>query len=172
MARRLAATACLVLALAVAGCGGDGGGSAKHTTGQATTATTPARDVASARSQVSKVVSQFARAGQELRDGVGGQSTPQQAAAQLKAFQGKVRAAATALSRLTLPSSATAAQRELATQFRAIAAACQASIDAGQAGDQTRFRTALREFQAALTGPLGARARQAALRLDAGLTSK
>src|SRR5439155_15013769 len=112
------------------------------------------------------------RAGQQLRDSVGGQSTPQQAATALKAFQGRVRSAATALSRLELPPAAAAAQRSLTAQFRAIAAACQASIDAGEAGDQTRFRAALRTFQARLNGPLGARARQAAVRLDAGLAAR
>jgi hypothetical protein len=171
MARLLAAAGCLALGLGLAGCGGDGG--AKHTTPPATsTATTSARDLASARGQVSKVVNDFAQAGQQLRDTVGGQSTPQQAATALKAFQGKVRSSATALSRLRLPPSAAAAQRALVAQFRAIAAACQASIDAGEAGDQARLRSALRTFQSQLSGPLGARARQAAVRLDAGLASR
>jgi hypothetical protein len=174
MACRFAAAAagCLAVALGVAGCGG-GGDTAKRTTARsATTVPTSPGDLARARAQVSKVVKGFARAGQELRDSVGAQTTPQRAAAALRAFQGKVRSAATALSRLPLPSAAAAAQRSLAAQFRAIAAACQASIDAGKAGDRTRFRSALRTFQARLNGPLGARARQAAVRLDAGLAAR
>jgi hypothetical protein len=170
--RVLAAAGCLALALGVAGCGGGGDGVQRTTPRPATTAPSSPADLARARGQVSKVVNGFARAGQELRDSVGGQSTPQQAATALRAFQGKVRSAATALSRLALPSAAAAAQRSLAAQFRAIAAACQASIDAGNAGDRTRFRSALRTFQARLNGPLGARARQAAVRLDAGLAAR
>jgi small-conductance mechanosensitive channel len=166
MLRRLAAVAVCV---GIVGCGGSDKPSAPTTARTTTSATSP-QAVSHYRAQVTSVTNQFARAGEQLRDSVGGaQATPQQAAAALTTFQGSVRAAADALSRLRPPPAAAAAQRQLAAAFRAIAAACQPSIDAGRAGDDAHFSAARKRLQAQLNGALGARARAAATRIDAGL---
>jgi hypothetical protein len=167
MVRRLAAIA---LCAGIAGCGGSDKSSAPSATQRATTPASSAQAVSRYRAEVAKVTSQFARAGQQLRDSVGGaQATPAQAAAALSAFQGSVRAAADSLSRLHPPPAVAAPQRQLAAAFRAIAAACQPTIDAGRAGNGARFSAARKALQAQLNGALGARARVAATRIDAGL---
>jgi hypothetical protein len=172
MLRRCSAVVCAALCVGAGGCGG--AAKSGHTASTSTTggqATSP-QDVSRYRAQVATVTSQFARAGEQLRDSVGGaQATPEQAASALSAFQGSVRAAADALSRLRPPPRVTRPQRQLAAAFRAIAAACQPSIDAGRAGDGARFSSARRTLQAQLNGALGARARTAATRIDAGLAA-
>lgn len=169
MLRRYAVAACVALCVGAAGCGGGGDAAKSHSTATSRSAPKPAPDVNRYRSQVAKVTGRFARAGQQLRAAVG--NTPQQAASALSAFQGSVRAAADGLSRLHPPAGVAAAQRDLAAAFRAIAAACQPSVDAGRAGDTTRFAAARRTLQAQLNGALGARARAAATRIDAGLAA-
>jgi hypothetical protein len=168
MLRRLAVVA---LCVGIVGCGSSGKSSAP-TTARTTTAASSPQAVSRYRAQVSNVTSQFAHAGEQLRDSVSGaQATPAQAAGALSTFQGSVRAAAGALSRLRPPPPVAGAQRQLAAAFRAIAAACQPSIDAGRAGNGARFAAARKRLQAQLNGSLGARARTAATRIDAGLAS-
>jgi hypothetical protein len=168
MLRRLAVAAVCV---GIVGCGGSDKPSSP-TTARTTTAATSPQTVSRYRAQVAGVTNRFARAGEQLRDSVGGaQATPAQAAAALTTFQSSVRAAADALSRLHPPPAVAAAQRQLAAAFRAIAAACRPSIDAGRAGDGARFLAARKTLQAQLNGALGARARVAATRIDAGLAS-
>ncbi|TML27953.1 MAG: hypothetical protein E6G30_06430 [Actinobacteria bacterium] len=170
MSRRLVAVLCLAAALAVSGCGG-GGGDAKHTTATrpATTTAAPSPDTSAYHAQVSKVSAEFATAATRFRDAVGPTSSPQSVAAALGGFQAAVKSAADSLARLHPPAGAAGAQAQLVSAFRAIAAACQPTIDAGRAGDRRRLRTALSAFQAKLNGSLGARARDAATRLDAAL---
>ena len=171
MSRRPVAVLCLAAALAaLTGCGGGGGGD-KHApaTHAATTTAAPSRDASPYRAQVSKIAAGFAAGATRFRDAVGPTSSPQSVAAALGGFQAAVKSAADSLARLHPPAGAAGAQAQLVSAFRAIAAACQPTIDAGRAGDRRRLRTALSAFQAKLNGSLGARAGDAATRLDAAL---
>jgi hypothetical protein len=118
---------------------------------------------------VAKATQTFGQGAQRFRDAVGPNSGSQQLASALQAFQADVRSAADALSRLRPLPNVAVAQRQLIAAFRAIASACQAPIDAGRAAAPARLRRALATFQRQLNGPLGARAQEAATRLDAGL---
>jgi hypothetical protein len=174
MPRRIVAVACLAFALGAAGCGGGGGG--KSSASRPATATGPStapapspQDVARYRSEVAKATQTFAQGAQRFRDALGPNSGSQELASALRAFQSDVRSAADALSGLHPPSSVAPAQRQLIDAFRAIAGACQPVVAAAKAGTRTRLRSALRRFQSQLNGPLGARAQEAATRVDAGL---
>jgi hypothetical protein len=174
MPRRIVAVACLALALGAAGCGGDGGG--KSSASRPSTATGPStapapspQGVARYRSEVARATQTFAQGAQRFRDAVGPNSGAQELASALQTFQSDVRSAADALSRLRSPPNVAPAQRQLIAAFRAIASACQPVVDAAKAGDRARLRSALRRFQSQLNGPLGARAQEAATRIDAGL---
>jgi hypothetical protein len=174
MPRRIAAVACLALALGVASCGGGGGGKSGASgpatgTGPATAPAPSPRDVARYRRDVAQATQTFAQGAQRFRDAVGPHSGSRAVAGALQAFQGDVRSAADALSRLHPPPNVAAAHRQLIAAFQAIADACQAAVDAGRAGDRSRLRSALSAFQRQLNGPLGARAQEAATRIDAGL---
>jgi thiamine pyrophosphate-dependent acetolactate synthase large subunit-like protein len=174
MARRIVAVACVALALGAAGCGGGDGGKSGASrpataTGPSTAPAPSPQDVARYRSEVAKATQTFARGAQRFRDAVGPNSGSRQVASALEAFQADVRSAADALSRLHPPPNVAAAHGQLVAAFRAIASACQPAIDAGRSGDRSRLRSALRTFQAQLNGPLGARAQEAATRIDAGL---
>jgi hypothetical protein len=118
------------------------------------------------RTQVTRISSQFAQAGQAFRASVGPRTTPRQAAAALNTFQARVLRAAAALDRLTPPPEVARPHRELARTFREIAHATQPSIDAGRTGDAAALQRALRRLHRELTGPLGTRARVAATEID------
>jgi hypothetical protein len=171
-----------VLALLLAaGCGGDsddsangGGGTGTNATGAATSGTTAtgSREVSQYRSEVTRISTDFARAGQTFKNSVSPTSTPEQAAEALEQFQSKVTGAASDLAGLTPPEGVQAPQLQLIAAFRGIARACQPAIDAGKAGNRTQFRTALRSLQSQLNGALGNQAKRAAQQIDAGLAGQ
>lgn len=155
------------LALVAVGCGSkkkDDSSSKSNSTSTAKPA-----DTAEYKTKVTAISQDFAAAGQAFKSAVSAQSTPQQAAAALAAFQTKVRKDASDLAAITPPTKVAAPHKKLVVGFQQVADACQPSIDAGKAGDRTKLRTALQGLQAKLTGSLGLGVRAAASDIDAGL---
>jgi hypothetical protein len=159
------------LALVVAGCGSSDkkNDSSSSASTPSTTSTSSALSKSEYKTKVTVISQDFAAAGQAFKNSVSAQSTPQQAATALQAFQTKVRKDANDLSKLNPPASVATPHQKLVTGFRAVADACQPSIDAGRKGDRTALRTALKGLQAQLNGSLGQGVRQAATEIDAGL---
>jgi hypothetical protein len=169
MSRRFALLGSVLALLLVAGCGDDDD---NGTNQPATTKTTRTTSPAQYKSDVTKISTQFAQAGQTFKNSVSAQSTPQQAAAALETFQGKVETAADDLDGLTPPGNVAAAHDKLVDAFRGIAEACQPAINSGKAGNRSKFRSDLRALQAALNGRLGNQAKDAANQIDQGLAGQ
>jgi hypothetical protein len=167
----LLATAALLLA---GGCGGDDSGGPNTDRRSAPTGGRAPGDAAPGRyrTAVTRISTQFARAGVSLKSSVGPASTPQQAAQALQQFQSRVSRAAADLDGLAPPQSVQGPHGQLAAAFRGIARACQPAVEAGRAGDRPRLRTALRSLQSKLNGSLGDQAREAAQEIDAGLAGR
>lgn len=156
------------LALVALGCGSKKKDDSASKPSSTSTTAKPA-DTAEYKTKVTAISQDFAAAGQAFKGSVSANSTPQQAASALEAFQTKVRKDASDLAAITPPTKVAAPHKKLVTGFQQVADACQPSIDAGKAGDRTKLRTALRGLQAKLTGPLGLGVRAAASQIDAGL---
>lgn len=175
MRRLLALTAALAV-IVVAGCGGSdkksSTGSSTGGTTASTTASTTKASSATYKTDVTRISQEFQAAGLAFKNSVSAQSTPQQAAAALEAFQTKVNRAADELAALQAPDNVAQAHKDLTDAFRAIADACQPSIDAGKAGDRTKLRAALKVLQTQLNGSLGTKAKTAASQIDAGLAGQ
>jgi hypothetical protein len=169
MSRRFALLGSVLALLLVAGCGDDDD---KDSNKPATTKTTSTTSTAGYKTDVTQISTRFAQAGQTFKNSVSAQSTPQQAAAALEAFQGRVEKAADDLDALTPPSNVATAHDNLVDAFRGIAEACQPAIDSGKAGNRTKFRSDLRTLQAALNGRLGNQAKEAANQIDQGLAGQ
>jgi hypothetical protein len=160
-----------VLVLGLAGCGG-GDDKSKSSGGTATTSSTSSSSAASTedyKRKVTTISSSFAQAGAAFAGSVSPTSTPQQAAAALETFQGKVEKAAADLDAVTPPAKVADAHTKLVSAFKRVAAACQPSIDAGKSGDRTKLRAELQKLRAKLNGSLGNSAKSAAQQIDAGL---
>ena len=123
------------------------------------------------RTQVTRVVDQYVRAGESFKASVRPGSTPRQAARALESFQLSVRRAADQMSRLRPPPKVAAPHHRYVETLRDIAAACQPSIDAGRAGNQVLLNRSLRHLSRQLRGSLGTRARTAAGQIDNGLAT-
>jgi len=154
-----------VLALVASGCGSDKKKSSSGTSSSGTTTL----NTADYKTKVTAIAGDFAKAGQGFKDAVSPQSTPQQAAAALEAFQTRVLKDVADLNALTPPAKAADAHKRLAAALDGIAKACQPSIDAGKAGDKAKLRTALLQLQKDLNGQLGTDARTAATDIDTAL---
>jgi hypothetical protein len=157
------------LALLAAGCGSSDDNKDKSTTSSSTQSTGAPLSTAEYKTKVTAISQDFAAAGQAFKNSVSAQSTPQQAASALAAFQAKVRKDADELAKLNPPAKVAAPHAKLIAGFRAVALACQPSINAGRSGNRARLRVALKGLQARLNGPLGQSVRQAATEIDAGL---
>jgi hypothetical protein len=164
----LALLAAAIAMAAFTGCGDDDDDSNQA----ATTKTTTTTSAATYKTEVTKISTQFAQAGQAFKNSVSAQSTPQQAASALETFQGKVEKAADDLEGLAAPTNVAAPHRQLVDAFRGIAEACQPAIDSGKEGDRSKFRSDLRALQSALNGRLGNQAKEAAQQIDRGLAGQ
>ena len=160
----LAALAVLV-ALAVAGCGGDDDPKSAATTSTAPVGATSTQEY---RAGVTRVLQAVGSAGTALGSEARSRSTPQQLAGDLERFQAKLMNAADQLDGLTPPRRVVAAHSGLVRVLREIADGVQPSIDEGRAGDRRAFRDAFRAFQSRLNGPLRSRLEAAGRQALAG----